>query len=165
MNIVVKHIEPKDSEAVTNIYKLGIDTGVATFETEIPSWSKWDNSHLKTCRFAAWSDNKIVGWAALSPVSDRCVYGGVAEVSVYVDPAFSGKGIGEQLMNRLIRESENEGIWTLQSGIFRENEASIYLHQKVGFRQIGYREKIGKRNGVWHDNIIMERRSKKTGIN
>ena len=164
MNIKLRHIEPKDWEAVANIYKLGIDTGMATFETDIPSWSTWNNAHLKTCRFAAWLENKLVGWAALSPVSDRCVYAGVAEVSVYVTPNYNGTGIGTQLLQSLIAASENEGIWTLQAGIFRENEASIQLHKKVGFREIGYRKKIGKRNGVWYDNIILERRSKIVGI-
>lgn len=164
MNVVFKHIAPEDWQAVANIYKLGIDTGIATFETDVPTWSAWNNSHLKVARLAAWLNTKLVGWAALSPVSDRCVYGGVAEVSVYVDPAFSGRNIGQQLMLRLIAESEHEGIWTLQCGIFRENEASIALHKKVGFREIGYREKIGKRDGIWRDNIIMERRSKIIGI-
>ena len=165
MNIEIKYFGADDWKAVANIYKLGIDTDVATFETALPSWSAWNKTHLKSGRLSAWLENKLVGWAALSPVSDRCVYGGVAEVSVYVDPAFNGKGIGKLLMLRLIDESEKEGLWTLQSGIFRENKASIQLHKKVGFRQIGYREKIGKRNGRWHDNILMERRSNNVGIN
>ena len=164
MDIEIKHIEAKDWNAIAKIYKLGIETGIATFETEIPIWSTWDNSHLKTCRFVAWLNNKITGWAALSPVSDRCVYGGVAEVSVYVDTKYNGKGIGTQLLERLISESEKEGIWTLQAGIFRENMASIRLHKKVGFREIGYREKVGKLNGIWYDNTILERRSKTIGI-
>ena len=164
MDIEIKHIEAKDWNAIAKIYKLGIETGIATFETEIPIWSTWDNSHIKTCRFVAWSTHNIVGWAALSLVSDRCVYGGVAEVSVYVDTNYNGKGIGTQLLKHLIALSENEGIWTLQAGIFRENKASIQLHKKVGFREIGYREKIGKRNGIWYDNTILERRSKTIGI-
>ncbi len=164
MNIEILHIKPEDWEAVSKIYKLGVETGIATFETEIPSWSKWDKSHLKKCRFAAWLDNQLVGWAALSLVSDRCVYGGVAEVSVYVDTNYNGKGIGTKLLQSLIAESENEGLWTLQSGIFHENEISIQLHKKLGFREVGYREKIGKRDGVWYDNVILERRSKTIGI-
>lgn len=164
MNVDIKHIEAQDWEAIAVIYRLGIETGIATFETKIPSWENWDQAHFKTCRFAAWLENKLVGWAALSPVSDRCVYGGVAEVSVYVDTNQKGKGIGTKLLESLIEASENEGIWTLQSGIFRENEGSIQLHKKVGFREIGYREKVGKRNGIWHDNVILEKRSKIVGI-
>lgn len=164
MNIEIKHIKPQDWQTVANIYKLGIETGMATFETEIPTWEEWDQSHLESCRFAAWLDNKLVGWAALSPVSDRCVYGGIAEVSVYVDTNHNGKGIGTQLLKSLITTSENEGLWTLQAGIFRENIASIELHKKVGFREIGYRKKVGKKNGTWYDNIILERRSKIVGI-
>ena len=164
MDIEIKHIKAKDWEAIAKIYKRGIETGIATFETEIPAWSTWDSSHFKTCRFVAWLNNTIIGWAALSPVSDRCVYGGVAEVSVYVDTKYNGEGIGTQLLKHLIAESENEKIWTLQSGIFRENQASIKLHKKLGFREIGFREKIGKRNGIWYDNIILERRSKTIGI-
>ena len=146
MNIEIKHIKPQDWPAIANIYKSGIKTGIATFETETPSWEKWDQSHLNSCRLGAWIDNKLVGWAALSPVSDRCVYGGVAEVSVYVDSNVGGKGIGTQLLENLITASETEGFWTLQAGIFRENEVSIKLHKKVGFREIGYREKSNSRN-------------------
>jgi len=155
-----------DWSRVSKIYKEGIETGLATFETEIPSWSTWSTAHLKTCKFVAKLDNIVVGWAALSPVSDRCVYGGVAEVSVYVDTNYSGKGIGTKLLQELIDQSEKEGFWTLQSGIFPENKASIKLHKKLGFREIGFREKIGKmKDGVWRDNIILERRSKTIGIN
>jgi len=164
LNFEILHIKSEDWEAVSKIYKLGLETGIATFETEIPSWSKWDKSHLKKCRLAAWLDNQIVGWAALSMVSDRCVYRGVAEVSVYVDTNYNGKGIGTKLLQSLIAESENEGFWTLQSGIFLENEASIQMHKKLGFREIGYREKIGKKDGFWVDNVILERRSKTIGI-
>ena len=164
MNLEIKHIRSKDWQAVNEIYKMGIETGIATFELEVPSWEKWDQSHLKSCRLAAWLNNTLVGWAALSPVSDRCVYGGVAEVSVYVDTNQSGKGIGTKLLENLVKASEKEGFWTLQAGIFRENEASIQLHKKVGFREIGYREKVGKKNGIWHDNVILENRSKTIGI-
>lgn len=164
MNIEIKHISQQDWKSVGNIYKLGIETGIATFETEVPTWGKWNQSHLKCCRLAAWLDSNLVGWAALSSVSDRCVYDGVAEVSIYVDTNLNGKGIGTQLLQRLIIESENEGYWTLQAGIFPENKTSISVHKKAGFREIGYREKIGKKNGVWYDNAILERRSKKVGI-
>ena len=165
MKIEIRQIKQEDWEAVSRIYKLGIETGIATFETEIPTWEKWNRSHLIKCRNTAWLDDQLVGWGALSPVSDRCVYRGIAEVSVYVDDNYKGKGIGTQLLQRLIDESEKEGLWTLQSGIFRENEASIRLHKKVGFREIGYREKVGKKDGIWYDNVLLERRSKKTGIN
>ena len=164
MKLEIKHINPQDWGVVARIYKLGIETGIATFETQIPSWSKWNLSHMQSCRIAAWLDNHIVGWAALSPVSNRCVYGGVAEVSVYINPNHSKKGIGTQLLECIIEESEKEGIWTLQAGIFRENEGSIQLHKKVGFREIGHREKVGNLNNVWYDNVIMERRSKTIGI-
>jgi phosphinothricin acetyltransferase len=164
LKLEIKNIKPKDRHAVANIYKSGIETGIATFETEVPSWEIWDQSHLESCRLAAWLDNTLVGWAALSPVSDRCVYGGVAEVSVYVNTNYGGKGIGTLLLEGLVTKSENEGFWTLQAGIFRENIASIELHKKVGFREIGYREKVGKKNGIWYDNVILERRSKIVGI-
>lgn len=160
MSIEIKHITAKDWPEIADIYQQGIETGVATFETEIPSWEQWNNAHLSTCRLAAWVYDQLVGWAALSPVSSRCVYGGVAEVSVYIDTHNRGKGLGSKLLEHLITESEQEGIWTLQSGIFPQNIASINLHKKQGFRTIGYREKVGKLKGVWYDNVLMERRSK-----
>ncbi len=164
LELVIRNMEIKDWENVSRIYRLGIDTGIATFEKEIPSWNTWDTAHLKSCRLIAENDHKIVGWAALSPVSGRCVYGGVAEVSVYVDISYNNKGIGTRLLQELIKESEKNGIWTLQSGIFPENKASIQLHKKLGFREIGFREKIGKKDGVWYDNVILEKRSKTIGI-
>jgi len=153
-----------DYDRVSEIYKQGIETGLATFQDEIPAWNDWDKGHLKACRLAIFSNGKMAGWAALTPVSSRCVYAGVAEVSIYIGEDFRGKGIGKTLLNELVRQSEKEGFWTLQSGIFSENVASITLHETCGFRQIGYREKIGKKNGVWKDNVIMERRSKVVGI-
>lgn len=159
-------IEPLDKghwEKVKQIYESGIATGIATFETQAPTWEKWTLAHLKFGRLVAIQDKKVVGWAALSPVSDRCVYGGVAEVSVYVDPLFKGQGIGKRLLRSLIAESEENGIWTLQASIFSENEPSLRLHQGVGFRVIGYRERIGKLWGEWKDNILLERRSSTTG--
>ena len=157
-------MQPHDWDAVSRIYSEGIATGFATFEINIPSYEAWDNAHLKTCRFVAETDNKILGWAALSPVSSRCVYGGVAEVSVYVGYNSRGLGLGKSLMEKLISESEAEGLWTLQSGIFPENEGSIKLHKKVGFRFIGKRERVGKLSGVWKDNLLFERRSTAVGI-
>ena len=145
---------------ISAIYAEGIETGKATFETEVPSWEDWDESHLKICRIAAIEEDQILGWAALSPVSSRCVYGGVAELSVYVATHARGQGVGKLLLNKLILESEANGIWTLQAGIFRNNEASIALHEKCGFRMIGYRERIGKLGDQWMDNVLMERRSK-----
>lgn len=164
MIIEIQIMKDEDWESVIKIYEMGIKTGIATFETEIPTWNKWDNSHLKSCRLTARLDDQIVGWAALSTVSTRCVYGGVAEVSVYVDTNYNNQGIGTELLKELIVESEPAGIWTLQSGIFPQNEASIYIHKKAGFREIGYREKVGKKEGVWYNNILLERRSKTIGI-
>ena len=148
---------------VSRIYLQGIETGMATFEKEIPEWTYWDQQHIDTCRLVALNRNKVVGWAALSAVSSRCVYGGVAEVSVYVAAEARGNKIGESLLRQLIDESEAQGYWTLQSGIFPENISSIRLHEKLGFRKIGFRERIGQLNGVWKDNLLMEKRSKKTG--
>jgi len=151
---------PEHWPKVSQIYKEGILTGMATFEKEIPGWEVWDSDHLKACRLIATINEDLVGWAALSPVSSRCVYGGVGEVSVYVSQEFRGNHIGEILLRELIAESEKNGLWTIQSGIFPENIGSIKLHEKVGFRKIGYREKIGELDGIWKDNILLERRSK-----
>ena len=160
----VRPMKTHDWDTVSKIYAEGIATGFATFETDVPSYESWDAAHLKTCRFVADSNGEIIGWAALSPVSSRCVYGGVAEVSVYIGQKSRGMGLGELLMNRLISTSETEGIWTLQSGIFPENKGSIKLHEKVGFRYIGKRERVGKLAGEWKDNILFERRSSTVGI-
>lgn len=134
------------------------------FKTEATDWETWDKSHLPNCRIAVIDGKQMEGWAALSPVSSRCVYAGVAEVSIYIAENFRGKGVGKYLLLKLIEESEAAGLWTLQSGIFSDNTASIILHEQCGFRVIGYREKIGKKDGVWKDNIIMERRSTVAGI-
>ena len=155
----IRKLTAEDWQQVELIYQKGIDTGNATFQTSAPSWEYWDNSHLKSCRITMQEDGKVIGWAALTPVSSRCVYAGVAEVSVYVDPAHSGKGIGLALLNELVRQSEKEGIWTLQAGIFPENTASLRIHEKAGFRTLGTREKIGKQNGIWRDTALLERRS------
>jgi phosphinothricin acetyltransferase len=153
-----------DWQAVSRIYSEGINTGFATFEKEIPSYDKWDTAHLEQCRLVACQENEVVGWAALSPVSSRCVYGGVAEVSVYVSKDHWGKGVGKQLLLSLIDASEKAGFWTLQSGIFPENQASIQLHENCGFRLLGKRERVGKLDGIWKDNVLFERRSQKVGI-
>jgi len=158
-----RKLNKSDWKQVSKIYSEGLDTGNATFETNVPNWNDWNNGHLSDCRIVAEKDKKIVGWCALSPVSSRCVYGGVAEVSVYVTKEFTGQKIGTKLLEQLISESENIGIWTLQAGIFPENKGSIKIHKKLNFREIGFREKIGKLNGVWRDTILLERRSKKIG--
>lgn len=156
----IRNLLPTDWDSVKSIYEKGIATGNATFQTSAPSWEEWDSSHLRTSRIVAEENGSLVGWAALTPVSSRCVYAGVAEVSVYVDPNQSGKGIGLSLLDELVALSEAEGIWTLQAGIFPENIGSLRIHEKAGFRTLGVREKIGKQNGVWRDTVLLERRSK-----
>lgn len=155
---------------VREIYGEGIATGNATFETQLPDWSKWDSGHRKDCRLVAVQASAeksgvpmVLGWAALSPVSSRIVYAGVAEVSVYVSAKARGRGVGRSLLNALVSESEASGIWTLQAGIFPENLASIALHEKCGFRVIGRRQRIGNLGGVWRDVLLLERRSEKAG--
>ena len=157
-------IEAPHYPQIAAIYLKGIATGNATFQTEAPDWDTWDKNHLLHSRLAAFVENEMAGWAALSPVSSRCVYAGVAEVSIYIADKYRGKGIGKILFSQLIKESEDNGLWTLQSGIFPENIGSIKLHEACGFRQVGYKEKIGKMNGIWRNNIILERRSKTVGI-
>lgn len=153
-----------DWSAISRIYAEGIANGFATFETEIPNYETWDTAHMETCRIVALENKNILGWAALSPVSTRCVYGGVAEVSVYVGKKARGQGVGKLLMKTLIDKSEKDGIWTLQSGIFPENKGSIKLHEQMGFRYIGKRERVGKLNEVWKDNLLFERRSEVVGV-
>lgn len=148
---------------IAEIYRQGINTGMATFETAVPSWESWNENKLYHSRLIAFENNEALGWAAVSNVSSRCVYEGVAEVSIYVSENHRGKGVGKILMEHLIKESEANGIWTLQSGMFPENKATIALHQRFGFRIVGYREKIGKLQDVWKDSVIMERRSKVVG--
>jgi L-amino acid N-acyltransferase YncA len=154
---------PQDWGAVRAIYLEGIATGNATFATSAPEWEEWDSKHLPTCRLVVRSGD-VLGWVALSPVSQRAVYRGVAEVSVYVAERARGKGIGAVLLRALIRDSEREGIWTLQAGIFPENEASVRLHERAGFRIVGVREKVGSMGGRWRDVILMERRSAVVGM-
>ena len=157
-------ISEENYSEVARIYGEGLQTGTATFETTIPSWEKWNDGHLPFGRIIAVEDNNYLGWAALSPVSSRCVYGGVAEVSVYVAETARGKGAGAFLLKNLIEISEANNIWTLQSGIFRDNVASHKLHIKCGFREVGYKEKVGQLHGVWKDNVLLERRSKIIGV-
>jgi L-amino acid N-acyltransferase YncA len=162
-NLAVSQMTPQDWDAVRAIYLDGIRTGNATFETSTPDWKKWDAGHLKGCRFVARVDSDVLGWAALSPVSGRCVYAGVAEVSVYVAERARGRKIGWCLLDALVTASEHEGIWTLQAGIFPENVPSIELHKRAGFRIVGTREKLGNMDGRWRDVILMERRSSIVG--
>lgn len=162
--IKIGQMTDKSWTEVARIYESGIATKNATFQTEAPDWDSWDNAHRKDCRLIAMINDTIVGWAALSNVSSRCVYSGVAEVSVYVDSKFRGKGVGDKLMDSLIKESELNGIWSLQAGIFPENIGSIKLHHKHGFRTIGIKERIGKMDKTWRDVAMVERRSKTVGI-
>ncbi len=163
MEFKIEKMKREDWEQVSRIYLEGIKTGNATFETDMPSWESWISKHLPCCNIVA-RRNKILGWAAVSPTSSRDVYSGVTEVSIYVSEECKRTGVGLALLKELIELSENNDIWTLQAGIFPENEASINLHKKCGFKIVGTREKIGKMNDVWRDVILMERRSKKVGI-
>ncbi|MCP4540057.1 MAG: N-acetyltransferase [Chloroflexi bacterium] len=156
-------MQAQDWDAVRAIYEEGIATGNATFEMDVPEWKDWDQGHLPDSRFVARKDDLIVGWAALSPVSGRCVYAGVAEISVYVVASARGGGIGKALLYTLVEGSEQQGIWMLQAGIFPENEASIALHKACGFRVVGRRERLGQMEGVWRDVVLMERRSNVVG--
>ena len=161
---IVESMRPTHWEQIAAIYLEGIATGQATFETSAPSWEQWHRGHLPAPRLIARRGDAVVGWAALSPVSQRRVYAGVAEVSVYVASTARGSGVGRKLLEALIEESERNGIWTLQAGIFPENAASIALHLACGFREVGRRERIGKMNGVWRDTILLERRSRRAGL-
>jgi L-amino acid N-acyltransferase YncA len=150
----------EDWESVRAIYIQGIATGNATFERTAPDWETWNAAHLTSCRLVARRGSEILGWAALSPYSRRQVYSGVAEVSVYVAEAARGRGVGAALLSGLVTKSGQQGIWTLQAGIFPENAASIRLHQKFGFRVVGTRERIGSMDGRWRDVVLVERRAK-----
>jgi phosphinothricin acetyltransferase len=164
MKFVVEKMKDEDWDEVASIYQEGIVTGNATFETDVPTWENWDKSHLRDCRLVAKAEGKVIGWTALSPVSTRCVYSGVAEVSLYVAASTRGVGVGKALLLALIDESERIGIWTLQAGIFPENIASIALTRACGFREVGRRERIGQMDCIWRDVILMERRSNVAGI-
>ncbi|MBZ5721079.1 MAG: GNAT family N-acetyltransferase [Acidobacteriia bacterium] len=153
-----------DWPEVREIYRQGIATGHATFETELPDWEKWDSGHLASCRLVARGDGGVVAWAALSPVSKRQVYAGVAEVSLYVAETARGLGVGTALLQALIVASEAGGIWTLQAGIFPENAASIALHKSFGFREVGTRHRVGKLGDCWRDTVLLERRSPTVGV-
>jgi phosphinothricin acetyltransferase len=164
MDFVVEKMQDGDWPTVRAIYEQGIATGNATFETLVPSWQDWDRAHLPVCRFVARRQGQVIGWTALTPVSGRCVYAGVAEESVYVAESAWGQGVGKALLQALVDASEQAGIWTIQTGIFPENEISIALHRACGFRIVGHRERLGRLEGVWRDVVLMERRSKVVGV-
>jgi L-amino acid N-acyltransferase YncA len=163
--VVIRLMMHEDWQQVAEIYKEGINSGNATFQQHVPTCEEWDADHVKSSRQIAQVIDKIAGWAALSAVSKRIVYSGVAEVSIYISSGFRGYGIGTELLQQLITVSGVDGFWTLQAGIFPENQASLQIHKKLGFRQIGYRERIGEMNGMWRDTILLERRSSVIGIN
>ncbi len=157
--LVIDQLRPDDWDAVRAIYREGIDTGDATFEITVPTWNDWDAAHLTTARLVARQGSAVVGWVALSPVSGRCVYGGVAETSVYVSGAARGQGVGRLLLEAAVEASERDGLWTLQAGIFPENTASLTLHTRCGFRMVGTRERLGRLGNRWRDVVLLERRS------
>ncbi len=160
----IEQLEATDWREVAAIYLDGIGSGQATFETECPSWEEWDAAHLACCRLVARRSGGVVGWAALSPVSRRQCYAGVAEASVYVAASARRQGVGGALLNALIRASEAHGIWTLQGATFAENAASLRLQAQCGFRIVGQRERIAKLSGVWRDTVLTERRSSSVGL-
>jgi L-amino acid N-acyltransferase YncA len=161
---MVEKMTARHWEGVRAVYAEGLATGDASFETEAPGWERWDASHLACCRLVALEGARVAGWAALSPVSGRKVYEGVAEVSVYVGAEFRGRGLGRALLSALVAESEANGIWTLQASVFPENAASVALHLSCGFREMGRRERIAQRDGRWRDTVLLERRSRTVGV-
>jgi len=163
MAITIGEMTFNDWPVVRRIFAEGIATGDATFETEIPEWEQWDASHLPTCRLVAREGEQVWGWAALSPVSPRKVYAGVAEVSIYVAAPARGRGLGRLLLQTLIAKSEEHGLWTLQAGIFPENAPSIALHKACGFREVGRRHRLGKLGNRWRDVLLLERGSARVG--
>ena len=164
MRVQIRPFRQDDWASVADIYRQGIASGNATFETEVPAWEKWDAAHIPNCRLIACVDGHSVGWAALSRVSARQVYAGVAEVSLYVSPEAQGKGVGKMLLAALVEASEQNGIWTLQAGIFPENVASLRLHKSSGFREVGVRERVGRQDNRWRDVVMLERRSSVVGV-
>lgn len=161
--IEISGMRASDWDEVRRIYAEGIATGNATMETAPPPWESWNEAHRPDCRLVARDGDRMLGWAALSRVSERCAYGGVAEVSVYVSQEARGRGVGRRLLEELVRASEEAGIWTLQAGIFPENVASLSIHQHCGFRVVGVREKFGKLGAAWRDVALLERRSERVG--
>jgi L-amino acid N-acyltransferase YncA len=164
MAVSIELMTPQDWPDVLSIYLEGIATRNATFETDAPDWEKWDARHLSECRLVARNHDRVIGWAALSRVSGRPVYAGVAEVSVYVARHSWSQGVGKGLLKALVAASEAAGIWTLQGSIFPENQASLALHKACGFRQVGRRERVARLDDRWRDTILLERRSRVTGV-
>jgi len=160
----IEAFNPKHWPEARVIYQSGIATGNAHFSLQVPEWDDWDHEHVKNCRLVALENGKVLGWAALTATSDRCVFAGVAEVSIYIAENVRGKGIGKKLLAELVKQSEQNNFWTLEARIFAENTASIHIHQQNGFRIVGRRERIGKLNGVWRDTLLLERRSLTTGL-
>jgi phosphinothricin acetyltransferase len=157
--LTIAALRPRDWDDVARIYAEGIATGLATFETEVPGWAEWDRAHLPEHRLVARTGGRRVGWAALTLVSGRCVYAGVAEVSVYVAAAARGHGVGAALLAALVESADAGGLWTLEAGILPENVASVRLHERAGFRVVGRRERLGRMRGEWRDVLLLERRS------
>ena len=163
--VIFRPMAPEDWPAVAEIYRQGIESGNATFETEVPAWGSWDAARSPECRIIAEADAETVAFASLSPVSRRCVYEGVREVMIYVAEAARGQGVGGKLLRRLVDDTEARGIWTLQAGIFPENAASIRIFERCGFRILGTQERLGRfHDGRWRDVVLMERRSRVTGM-
>lgn len=161
---VIREMHTSDWPAVRDIYAEGIKTGNATFEENTPTWKMWTEAHITTCRLVACLNDVVVGWIALSPVSSRCVYRGVAEVSVYVEQHHRGEGLGRKLLTELVSCSETQGFWTLQAGVFPENTSSLRLLAGGGFRIVGRHYQIGEIRGTWRDVLLLERRSEKVGF-
>jgi len=161
---MIRKMLASDGRRVLQIYRQGLETRNATFETEVPDWKHWDLAHHKFRRFVYAEKGKVLGWGALAPLSTRNCYEGVAEISIYFDTDHLGQGIGNKLMEAVIDESEKNGIWTLYTSIFPENVASHKLHLRHGFRKIGIRQRIAQLDGVWRDTLILERRSRKIGV-
>lgn len=165
MNFEIRAMRETDGRRVLEIFQQGIEGQNATFDTNVPTWEAWDINHIRTSRFVIEDESQnVIGWCSLKPVSNRSCYSGVAEVSIYLDNAYQGKGLGSVLLQKLVLDSEEHGFWMLQSGIFPENEVSVRLHQKYGFRIVGRRERIAKMQGRWRDVLLMERRSPVIGI-
>lgn len=161
---MIREMHQDDAGAVLEIYRLGLATGEASFETEVPDWPAWKRKHHPFCRLVFARGGRVLGWAALAPVSTRACYRGVAEVSIYVDTRHHGEGIGNALLAALIGAAEAHGIWTLNSSIFPENTATLKLHRRHGFREVGVRERIARHHGRWRDTLLLERRSQRVGV-
>jgi len=159
--VAIEELLPEHWRDVARIYAEGIATGDATFETDVPTWEAWNAAHLAAHRFVAVDAEAVVGWVAVAPVSDRCVYGGVVENSVYVAPEARRRGVGTGLLEAIVASTEAAGVWTIQTGIFPENSGSLRVHERAGFRVVGRRERLGKLNGAWRDVLLLERRSSK----